>query len=311
MFPELFKIPFTNFSFNTYGVLLAAAFLGGMLLMARLAARDGLDKQKCVDLGLWVLAASLIGSKALMVMTEWDYYSKNPGQILSLDFLRSGGVYYGGFLGAVIASIVVMRYYKLPWWRTSDAFAPGIILGQAIGRLGCFSAGCCWGKPTTAWYGVHFSEKGHEITGVPVNVALHPTQLYEAAAALLILVVLLLIHRRRRFEGQVILAYAMLYSVARFTIEFWRDDPRGDIFGISTSQAIAIILFFGALPAFIYRLRHHSVAGVETPARDASLPEPQAGRAASGSKRRAVLEAKKESTEAEITQQTEGQRDAV
>ncbi|HEX5080970.1 MAG TPA: prolipoprotein diacylglyceryl transferase [Blastocatellia bacterium] len=314
MFPELFKIPFTNFSFNTYGVLLAAAFLGGMMLMARLAARDGLDKQKSIDLGLWVLAASLIGSKALMVITEWDYYSQNPGQILSLDFLRSGGVYYGGFLGAVIASVIVMRYYKLPWWRTSDAFAPGIILGQAIGRLGCFSAGCCWGKPTTAWYGVHFSEKGHEITGVPVNVALHPTQLYEAAAALLVLVVLLLIHRRRRFEGQVILAYAMLYSVVRFTIEFWRDDPRGEIYGLSTSQFIAIILFAGALPVFIYRLRKHGAGGAGAalaPAQGVSLPEPQAERAARGSKRRAAIDAKKEDTENEITQQIEGQRDAV
>src|SRR5215813_12298125 len=288
MFPELFKIPFTNFSFNTYGFLLALAFVAGLLVMARLATRDGLDKQKVYDLGLWVLAASLIGSKALMVMTEWDvYYRDNPRQIFTLDFFRSGGVYYGGF----IASVIVMRYYKLPWWRTADSFAPGVILGQAIGRLGCFSAGCCWGKPTTGWYGVHFSEKGHEITGVPTIVnhladpiknvwaerladqggplallKLHPTQLYEVGAALLILAVLLLVHRRRRFEGQVILAYAMLYSVARFIIEYWRDDPRGEIFGLSTSQFIAIVLFVGALATFIYRLRKPSAALQAQPA---------------------------------------------
>jgi phosphatidylglycerol---prolipoprotein diacylglyceryl transferase len=293
MFPELFKIPYTNFSFNTYGFLLAVAFVGGLLLMARLAARDGLDRQKVYDLGLWVLAASLIGSKALMVIAEWDvYYRDNPRQIFTLDFFRSGGVYYGGFIGAVIASVIVMRYYKLPWWRTADSFAPGIILGQAIGRLGCFSAGCCWGKPTAGWYGVHFSEKGHEITGVPTIVnhlgdkiqqnvwaerladlggilaplKLHPTQLYEAGAALLILVALLLIHRRRRFEGQVILAYAMLYSVARFIIEYWRDDPRGEIFGLSTSQFIAVILFVGALATFIYRLRKPGAALQAQPA---------------------------------------------
>jgi phosphatidylglycerol:prolipoprotein diacylglycerol transferase len=282
-----------------------------MMLMARLAARDGLDKQKAIDLGLWVLAASLIGSKALMVITEWNYYIKNPGQIISLDFLRSGGVYYGGFIGAVIASVIVMRYYKLPWWRTSDAFAPGIILGQAIGRLGCFSAGCCWGKPTTGWWGVHFSEKGHEITGVPVEVALHPTQLYEAGAALLVLAALLFMHRRRRFDGQVILAYAILYSVTRFIIEFWRDDPRGEILGLSTSQFIAIILFAGALPVFIYKLRGQGARGVSAPAQGASLPAAQAGRAATGSKRRAVLDAKKDDTETEIAQQVERQRDAV
>lgn len=285
MFPELFKIPYTNFSFNTYGFLLALAFVAGLLVMARLATRDGLDKQKVYDLGLWVLAASLIGSKALMVMTEWDdYYRDHPSQIFTLDFFRSGGVYYGGFIAAVIASVIVMRYYKLPWWRTADAFAPGVVIGQAIGRLGCFSAGCCWGKPTAGWFGVHFTDKGHDITGVPTVVdhlndsiqknvwaerladsggllapiKLHPAQLYEAGATLLIFVVLLLLHRRRRFEGHVILAYAMLYSVARFIIEYWRDDPRGEIFDLSTSQFIAIILFAGALAAFIYRLRKPS-----------------------------------------------------
>jgi phosphatidylglycerol:prolipoprotein diacylglycerol transferase len=293
MFPELFKIPYTNFSFNTYGFLLALAFVIGLLVMGRLAARDGLDKQKVYDLGLWVLAASLVGSKALMIITEWDsYYRDNPRQIFTLDFFRSGGVYYGGFIAAVIASVIVMRIYKLPWWRTADAFAPGIVIGQAIGRLGCFSAGCCWGKPTAGWYGVHFTEKGHEITGVPTIVShladpaqqnvwaerlanaggllapvrLHPTQLYETAATLVIFGILLWMSRRRRFQGQVILAYAMLYSVARFIIEYWRDDPRGEVFDLSTSQFIAAVLFVGALVTYIYRLRKPSAALQAQPA---------------------------------------------
>ncbi len=285
MFPELFKIPYTNFTFNTYGFLLALAFVAGLFVMARLAARDGLDKQKVYDLGLWVLAASLIGSKALMVIAEWDsYYRDNPRQIFTLDFFRSGGVFYGGFIGAVIASVIVMRIYKLPWWRTADACAPGIAIGQVIGRLGCFSAGCCWGKPTTAWCGVHFTDEGNRITGVPATVSqltdpiqqrvwserlaslggddtpihLHPTQLYEAGATLLIFIALLVMLRRRRFHGQIILAYAMLYSVARFIIEYWRNDPRGEIFDLSTSQFIAIVIFIGALAMFVYRIRKPS-----------------------------------------------------
>ncbi|MBK9708011.1 MAG: prolipoprotein diacylglyceryl transferase [Acidobacteria bacterium] len=279
MFPELFKIPYINFTFNTYGFLLALAFITGLYVMGRLAASDGQDKQKVYDLGLWVLAASLIGSKLLMIVTEWDsFYRDNPRQIFSLDFFRSGGVFYGGFLGAVIASVIVMKIYKLPWWRTADAFAPGIAIGQAIGRLGCFSAGCCWGKPTSAWCGVHFSEKGHEITGVPTMVRhladpiqqnvwaerlggllapikLHPTQIYEAAATLLIFVILLFVYRKRQFHGQVIIVYAILYAIARFIIEYWRDDPRGEFFDLSTSQFIAVVLFIGAMIAYFWRWR--------------------------------------------------------
>ena len=172
MFPELFKIPYLNLTLNTYGVLLAIAFITGLYTMARLAERDGLDKNRVYDLGLWILAAALIGSKVLMIATEWDdFYSDHPGQIFTLDFFRSGGVFYGGFIGAVVASVIVMRIYHLPWWRTADAFAPGIVLGHAIGRLGCFSAGCCWGKPTMLPWGVKFTERGHEITGVPILVS--------------------------------------------------------------------------------------------------------------------------------------------
>jgi phosphatidylglycerol:prolipoprotein diacylglycerol transferase len=259
MFPELFKLPFTNFTLNSYGLLLALAFIVGLFVMSRLAKRDSLNESRVYDLGLWVLASSLIGSKLLMIVTEWDvYYRDHPGQIFTLDFFRSGGVFYGGFIAALLASVIAMRIYKLPWWRTADAFAPGIAIGQAIGRLGCFSAGCCWGTPTTGPFGVHFTERGHEITGVPIGVALHPVQLYEVGATFALFLFLLWLTGRRRFHGQVMLAYAILYAVARFIIEFWRDDPRGEVFNLSTSQFIALALFIGGLIAYIRRTRNAS-----------------------------------------------------
>lgn len=284
MFPDLFTIPGINFTINTYGVLLAIAFLSGLFIMGRLAERDGLSKSRVYDLGMWILVSSLVGSKLLMIVTEWNSdYSQNPSKIFSLDFLRSAGVFYGGFIGAVIASIIAMRIYGLPWWRTADAFAPGVAIGQFFGRLGCFSAGCCWGKPTTVSWGVHFTERGNEATGVPLTPAnlelpeqqvwaeklgsmnaplhLHPTQLYEAAATLGIFIVLIWMFRRRRFDGQIVLAYALMYAVARFIIEIWRDDPRGSLLGISTSQFIAVILFVGAVIAYFYRSRK----GLNTP----------------------------------------------
>lgn len=263
MFPELFRIPGLGIPLATYGVLLAIGFILALWLTARLAERDGLPKNRVYDLGLYILAASLVGSKLLMVVTEWSDYGGDWRRILSFDFLRSGGVFYGGFIAAVIASVILMRRWDLPWRKTADAFAPGIALGHAIGRLGCFSAGCCWGVPTTSWIGVRFTEKASELTGVPVDTPLVPTQLIEATANLLIFAFLLWLTKRRKFEGQIIYSYLMIYSVARFTIEFWRDDPRGSVFALSTSQFISIVMFALGFIMTIYHWRRMKIQASE------------------------------------------------
>ena len=258
MYPEIFHIG--SFPVNTYGVFLAIAFLCAIMIAVKLAARDGLPKEKIYDLSLWMLLASLVGSKVLMLFTEPEYRD-HPLQLLSLDFLRSGGVFYGGLIGAVLTGYFLMKRYKLPWWKTADACAPGIAIGNFFGRQGCFAAGCCWGKPTTLPWGVKFTQAGHEITGVPIDVHLHPTQLYESFAMLLVFFFLLWLHKRKRFDGQVILFYALLYSVVRFAIEFVRDDPRGDVFGLttltglSTSQIISLIVGITAAVLLIIRRR--------------------------------------------------------
>lgn len=258
MYPELFRIG--SFPVNTYGVFLALAFLCAILITVKLGERDGLPRDRIYDLCLWMLLASLVGSKILMLFTEPEYRD-NPLQLVSLDFLRSGGVFYGGLLGAVLAGYLLMKRYKLPWWKTADACAPGIAIGNFFGRQGCFAAGCCWGKPTNLPWGVKFTELGHEITGVPTDSYLHPTQLYESFAMLLVFFFLLWLHKRKRFDGQVLLAYALLYSTIRFAIEFVRDDPRGDILGLttltglSTSQLISIVVGISALIILIIRRR--------------------------------------------------------
>jgi phosphatidylglycerol:prolipoprotein diacylglycerol transferase len=251
-------------------VFLALAFLCAILIAVRLARRDGLPSEKIYDLSLWMLLAGLVGSKILMLFTEPEYRD-NPALLLSLDFLRSGGVFYGGLLGAVLAGYFLMKRYKLPWWKTADACAPGIAVANFFGRQGCFAAGCCWGKPTTLPWGVKFTEAGHQITGVPTDAYLHPTQLYESFAMLLVFFFLLWLHRRKRFDGQVILAYALLYSVIRFAIEFVRDDPRGDVFGLtsltglSTSQLISLVVGIWALILLIRRRRRTNPVNLENP----------------------------------------------
>jgi phosphatidylglycerol:prolipoprotein diacylglycerol transferase len=266
MYPELFRIG--SFPINTYGVFLAIAFLSAILITVKLAERDGLPRERIYDLSLWMLLASLVGSKILMLFTEPEY-RENPLGLLSLDFLRSGGVFYGGLVGAVIAGYLLMRRYHLPWWKTADACAPGIAIGSFFGRQGCFAAGCCWGKPTSLPWGVQFSELGHEITGVPIDQHLHPTQLYESFAMLLVFFGLLWLHKRKRFDGQVILVYALLYASIRFAIEFVRDDPRGDILGLttltglSTSQMISLVIGVLALILLIARNRKSRVLNYE------------------------------------------------
>ena len=244
MFPELFKIG--DFPINTYGVLLAIGLMCALFAAARLAKNDGLPKERIYDLGLWTIIGGLLGSKILMFFVEDNV------QIFSLDFLRSGGVYFGGFLGGFITLVILIRFYKLPFWKVGDAFAPGVALGQVFGRMGCFSAGCCWGKECDLPWAVQFTEQGHQNTGVPIyssnghDLFLHPTQLYESFAMLAVFGLLIYMHSKKKFDGQILIAYGIIYSVVRFTIEFFRDDPRGDLLGfttlsgLSTSQLIAI-----------------------------------------------------------------------
>jgi phosphatidylglycerol:prolipoprotein diacylglycerol transferase len=258
MFPELFSIG--GFPVHTYGVLLAVAFVVALLVASRLAARDGLPRERVFDLGLWMLLGGLLGSKLLLMLAE-PAYGASVWNLLSVDFLRSGGVWYGGFLGGLTAGLFLMRRYRLPFWKTTDAFAPAVAVGQSIGRLGCFAAGCCWGESCELPWAVTFPEEAARATGVPAGVPLHPTQLYESAAALLIFLFLLWLHRRKRFDGQVITAYAVLYGATRFAIEFVRDDPRGDIAGLttltglSTSQLLSLLVFIGGLAFLLVRLR--------------------------------------------------------
>lgn len=255
MYPEIFRIG--DFPINTYGVLLAAGMMIALFTAAKLAARDGLPNERIYDLGLWTLIGGLVGSKFLMFFTE------DQVQVFSFDFLRSGGVYYGGFLGGFFALLILIKFYKLPFLKVADAFAPGVAIGQVFGRQGCFAAGCCWGKPTDSVFGVHFTEKGHEYTGVPVYgpggeaLHLHPTQMYESIAMLIVFGLLLWLHKRKKFDGQVLAVYGIVYGIIRFSIEFLRDDPRGNILGlsstlgISTSQIISLIVVFAAA-AFVF-----------------------------------------------------------
>lgn len=226
----------------TYGVLLAAAYLLGLkLAMVRARAR-GLDQTRVLDLGIYIIISALVGAKLLLVVTDFRTFVADPAELITLA--RSGGVFYGGLILAVTVALWYIRKIGLPLWTTCDVFAPGIALGHVVGRFGCFFAGCCWGKPTDVAWAITFTNQyAASNVGTPLNVPLHPTQLYEAGAEALILGFLLATEGRgRRYPGRTFWLYMLLYAISRFVIEFYRNDPRGAVMMFSTSQFISLVL---------------------------------------------------------------------
>ena len=241
MLPELFEIG--RFTIYTYGVLLAAAYLIGLKYATVRARARGLDPARTLDLGIYVIISALVGAKLLLVVVEFDEFRRNPGELLNLA--RSGGVFYGGLILAVVVALWYIRRHRLPVWDTCDAFAPAIALGHAVGRLGCLAAGCCFGAPTDLPWGITFTDPAAAANvGTPLHQSLHPTQLYESGAELLVLALLIATERRGRpFPGRTFWLYLLLYGVTRFIIEFFRGDARGLVFGVlSTSQFISLIV---------------------------------------------------------------------
>jgi len=242
--------------------MLAIAVLAGIYTAIRLGRRVGVDSALILDYSSWVILVALIGAKVLLIITLWSYYRAHPEEIFSYATLKLGGVFYGGFLAALFFTIWYVRVRKISFWKMTDVLVPSVALGTAITRLGCFSAGCDYGKPTTAPWGVIFSNAlAHEATGVPLGVRLHPTQLYESATTLAIFAVLLWWSPRKKHDGDVFLGYLGLYAAGRFLLEYLRgDENRGFVFHhlLSTSQFIALLVLAGISGVFIWRRVHGS-----------------------------------------------------
>jgi phosphatidylglycerol:prolipoprotein diacylglycerol transferase len=255
VFPRLIQIG--SFYLPTYGVLLAIAYLVGIWLLRRKARAEGLPEQKIFDFSLYVLAAAILGAKALLVIVEWRHYSENPRDLV--EVLRSGGVFYGGLIAATTVGIWYMKRHRLPAWKVADMGAPSIAVGEAIGRWGCFAAGCCYGKPTDGPLGVRFTDPfAHEAVGTPLDVPLHPTQIYLSVNAFLIFLILQWAYRRRTFDGEVFWLYVLLYAITRGLIENFRGDSvRGFLIPgvLSTSQFIGLVAGAAAVGMLVHLSR--------------------------------------------------------
>ena len=248
MLPFLFQ--YGRISVPTYGVLVAAGMIVGLVVTGRLARRQGLDPDKVWNLGILAVFSAIVGAKLLLIVNDLRWYAAHPREIFSLGTLQAGGVFYGGLVAAILVSLWYLRRNQMPALKTCDVFAPGIALGHAIGRLGCFAAGCCWGRATGLPWAVTFTNPlAAQLVGTPLGVPLHPTQIYEALVELANFGVLLWLLQRKKFDGQIIGSYMFLYGFARFFLEFLRGDPeRGRVLGgqLTGTQLISILLVIAA-----------------------------------------------------------------
>ncbi|MDX1763275.1 MAG: prolipoprotein diacylglyceryl transferase [bacterium] len=246
MHPVLFKVgPFT---LHTYGVFVAAAFFLAIFLSLRLARKEGMNDEQMLDLAFYITLSAIIGARILFVIVEYPYFLENPLRIFKI--WEGGLVFFGGLILAVIVAVVYMKRHGMPVLKVGDCVAPSMILAQSVGRFGCLSAGCCYGRVTKAPWGIVFTDPNSLVATERLGLPLHPTQLYSSGANLLLFLFLMLLYRKKRFDGQVLLAYGMLYPIVRSVVEFFRGDPRGAMLGgqISTSQGIsAVILVISAI----------------------------------------------------------------
>ncbi|MCP2619655.1 prolipoprotein diacylglyceryl transferase [Candidatus Aminicenantes bacterium AC-334-K16] len=221
MYPVLIRLgPITV---HTYGFMLALGVVLGLWFVARQARREQLPGGRLVDMAFYTIIVALLGAKLVLFLGNVSYYWRYPSELLTLA--RSGGVFQGGLFFGLIFAIWFLHRHRLPTWKVADIAGPAIALGHGFGRLGCFSAGCCYGRACDVPWGVMFgSEYAHSITGVPLHQVIHPTQLYESILNFTNFFLLYLVLRKKRFDGQVFSLYIINYSIIRFFVEFYRGD---------------------------------------------------------------------------------------
>jgi phosphatidylglycerol:prolipoprotein diacylglycerol transferase len=275
---------------HTYGLLIATGFIAGIWLAQREAKRRGQDPEQIADLAFWILVAALVGSRVYFILVNWhDYFETGTflvatplGRIPRVLAIWEGGlVFYGGFIGAVLAAFVYMRRHRMDFMAHADSMIPSVAIGHFFGRLGCFSAGCCWGDvahthlpwsasfpPESLAYQTFANRPNPAELLTPDRTAtlpLHPTQLYEAFGELgLFLLLVLVVRPRKKFHGQVLATWLMLYAILRSTVESFRGDvERGMILGFGVGTWTSVVIFVIGAALFASGWKRRQALGAE------------------------------------------------
>ena len=254
MHPILFKIgPLT---FYSYGLMLLIAYFVSSSLAVRYTSlsQAKIQSDQLLNLFFFSLIGGILGARFMYIVLNWSFYAVNPSQIIRFD--HGGLVWYGGFLGGLLTALCYLRIKKLPFLETADLVSPYLVLAHSIGRVGCFLNGCCFGKPTNSIFGIYFPLRQDHIDMIKQYyysdndavyrsiqlglIRLHPTQLYSLTALFLIFLLLKSWRKYKTFDGELSLAYLLLYSIWRFGIEFLRGDNLAVWNGLTLAQVISI-----------------------------------------------------------------------
>ena len=242
MHPVLFQIG--SFELASYGLMTALGYAAASLYLLPRLKKIGIDKDTFWNLIFIAFVGALAGSKLLYIIVSWPELGTTLAEKLAnivRDF-RYGFVFFGGMIVSVGTLVWYIKKKNLPLLKTADFLIVGLPLGHAFGRVGCFLAGCCYGKPTDLPWGVAFTDPHSLVAPELLGVHVHPTQLYEAAGNLILFFLLHRASQKPHQEGSILVEYVLGYSAMRFIIEFFRGDFRGEyILGFSPSQAIALI----------------------------------------------------------------------
>ncbi|RUM31598.1 MAG: prolipoprotein diacylglyceryl transferase [Aquifex sp.] len=254
MFPEVISV--FGLKISLYGILVALGVVLGYFLVLKLAKREKLDLKAVENSFLLAILFGIVGARIA-------YAIEHPYEFRDLiDYIAiwKGGVsFYGGLIGGIVGALIGIKIFNLPLWKSADIAAPAIALAHFFGRLGCTSAGCCYGKPfpyaTSNEIGIHFTDKFPFFYIVfpkgavaPPFTPLYPTQLMEALGNLLIFLILLILYRKKPYDGFVFALYLLLYGTQRFLLEFYRGvTPPIPAIGLTWNQIVSIILIIGAV----------------------------------------------------------------
>ncbi len=223
---------------RSYGFFIALGFLAGTWLVKREANRLNQNSEAILDMAFWCLLGGIVMSRVFYLFTDINTYLSDPIRIFKI--WEGGLVFYGGFIGAFIVCVIYIKKYKFETWKIADIAAPAIALGHSIARIGCLMAGCCHGKVCELPWAITFKAAG---SIAPLNVPLHPTQIYSSISNFSIFVFLMLIRKKKKFDGQVFWIYVLIYAILRSIIELFRGDhQRGFFWVFSTSQTIGILM---------------------------------------------------------------------